>query len=96
MAKVKSLDDINNLSYKEFGDYFANVVEKTPLIPLAAWSERPFCSVRDLHATLCKFLDHLPFQGKSQSFSYKNLVGEEKRGGGSGLTFTELTVHTVH
>lgn len=64
MAKVKSLEDINNLSYKEFGDYFANVVEKTPLIPLAAWSERPFCSVRDLHATLCKFLDHLPFQGK--------------------------------
>ncbi|XP_071848116.1 2-oxo-4-hydroxy-4-carboxy-5-ureidoimidazoline decarboxylase-like isoform X1 [Apostichopus japonicus] len=64
MAKVKSLEDINNLGYKEFGDYLANVVAKTPMIPLAAWSDRPFCSVRDLHATLCKFLDNLPFQGK--------------------------------
>ncbi|PIK37311.1 hypothetical protein BSL78_25856 [Apostichopus japonicus] len=65
MAKVKSLEDINNLGYNEFGDYLANVVAKTPMIPLAAWSDRPFCSVRDLHATLCKFLDQLLFQGES-------------------------------
>lgn len=67
MANVKSLDDINNLGYEEFGEYLQNVVPKSPMIPLAAWSDRPFCSARDLHVTLCKFVDYLPFQGEFSS-----------------------------
>ncbi|XP_071848117.1 2-oxo-4-hydroxy-4-carboxy-5-ureidoimidazoline decarboxylase-like isoform X2 [Apostichopus japonicus] len=99
MAKVKSLEDINNLGYKEFGDYLANVVAKTPMIPLAAWSDRPFCSVRDLHATLCKegllrCYPDLPSRLAIASNSFRDINEPSRRAGLLTLSSDDLELIT--
>ncbi|CAL8284173.1 unnamed protein product [Merluccius merluccius] len=55
---------IHCLSYEDFVSVFGNVVERSPFIPAAVWSQRPFPSVAALQAAIFDFIEALPESGK--------------------------------
>lgn len=54
---------VNYLSFEEFVNIFGNVVEKSPMVAAAVWSQRPFLSFTALEAAINEFIDLLPQSG---------------------------------
>lgn len=64
-AVSMDVSSVNALSYEDFVDVLGNVVERCPLVAAAAWSARPFLTLRHLEAAMCSFIDALPLSGET-------------------------------
>ena len=58
MLKMRlTIEEANHLGYEEFVSKFGNTIEHCPMIAAAAWAERPFTYVDDIHSAVCRIID---------------------------------------
>ena len=78
-----TLDDVNQLGFREFTERFGGVIEQTPLVAAAAWSSRPFRDLQALHGAFSGFVRTLSFEGKAAVLRcHPDLAGKLAQEGG--------------
>ncbi len=82
MATSLTLHDLNAADQDAFVQAIGFVFEHSPWIAAAAWSQRPFESVDQLHGALCSVVDTAPIERQIDLIAaHPDLVGKAARAG---------------